>query len=453
MAERTSAHYLALVRGAAQDAAELEQIYRQAVATGEERAFREAVATVLQSGQRTPVLLAWGYRLDLLPLPASGEMAPGRSAGGPSDPSRSWGPALAVSLGLGLLWTLLAGDQPPVPFPDAARPLFWLGWAPATGFAILAYLALAGNPGVRERRWLLAAGTLVALAALAGGLARARTDDVAFLTAAHLPLAVVLALGVAVTGPADRPGAQWFPLLLKYAEVLLTAGVFAMASGFLGALTMGIFAVLGIQIPDATVERAAAFVLGTLPVLAVASVYNPRAVPTGQDLTQGPLRLLRLFARLALPAVAGVLVLYLFWFLPHHFWRGFQDRSLLLVYNLTVVTLLGLMALAVPTRDEAGTSPWLRRVLILTAFLTFLLNAYALAANLSRVWHFGLTPNRHAVAGWNGVTLALLAAILLGQVRATDRDWTERFAAALVRFLPLLAGWVGWVLVASPFLW
>jgi len=118
-----------------------------------------------------------------------------------------------------------------------------------------------------------------------------------------------------------------------------------------------------------------------------------------------------------------------------------------------VVTLLGLMALAVPTRDEAGTSPWLRRVLILTAFLTFLLNAYALAANLSRVWHFGLTPNRHAVAGWNGVTLALLAAILLGQVRATDRDWTERFAAALVRFLPLLAGWVGWVLVASPFLW
>lgn len=452
MAEDRSDRYPALVQAAAEDAAKLERIYRQAVASGEEAAFRRAVAAALQGGRRTPVLVAWGYRLDLLPLPAPAETA--RPENQPAEPSRPWGIALAISLGLGILWTLMAGDRPPVPSPDAARPLFWIGWPPATGLAILAYLALAGQPGIQERRWLLTAAVLVALVALAGGFAWNRTDDVAVLTALHLPLATLLALGLGVTAPADRPGAQWFPLLLKYAEVLLTAGVYVLAATFLGVLTTGIFQVLAVEIPPEVVQRGAALVWGTVPVLAVASVYDARALPAHQDLTQGPLRLLRLFARLALPAVAGVLAVYLIGFLPQHFWRGFEDRSLLIVYNLTIVTILGLMALAVPAAGEAAPgSPWLRRGVVLTAALTLLLNAYALAAALSRVWNFGLTPNRHAVAGWNIVTLALLAGILYSQRRATDRDWPGRFAAALVRFLPLVAAWVVWVLVASPLIW
>lgn len=452
MAEHPSDRYHALVRRAAEDAAELERAYRQAAVSGEEAFFRQAVAAALQGGRRTPVLIAWGYRLDLLPLPAPAEKT--RPDHQLAEPSRPWGIVLAISLGLGFLWTLMTGDRPPVPFPDTARPLFWLGWPPTTGLAILAYLALAGKPGVRERRWLMTAAVLVALAALAGGLAWNRTDDVAFLTALHLPLAIVLALGLGVTASADRPGAQWFPLLLKYAEVLLTAGVYVLAATFLGILTSGIFQVLGVNIPPEIVEKAAAFVWGTVPVLAVASVYDARALPAHQDLTQGPLRLLRLFARLALPAVAGVLAVYLIGFLPQHFWRGFEDRSLLFVYNLTIVTILGLMALAVPAAREAAAGfPWLRRGLALTTALTLLLNAYALAAALSRVWNFGLTPNRHAVIGWNVVTLVLLAAILYSQRRATDRDWPERFAAALVRFLPLVAAWVVWVLLASPLIW
>ena len=47
----------------------------------------------------------------------------------------------------------------------------------------------------------------------------------------------------------------------------------------------------------------------------------------------------------------------------------------------------------------------LRYALLSLAALTLVLNLYALAAIAYRTLELGLTPNRHAVLGWNIVTL------------------------------------------------
>ena len=121
------------------DAAGLERLYRQAVATAEEPAFKEEVARSAAAHPEDVLLAAWAYRLDLRPLPSA-----------PAHPVRTaqiWTTAIAGSALMGLLAFLCADNRPPVPNLQVACPLFWISWGPLTGLGLLGFLALHGSAG------------------------------------------------------------------------------------------------------------------------------------------------------------------------------------------------------------------------------------------------------------------------------------------------------------------
>ena len=90
-------------------------------------------------------------------------------------------------------------------------------------------------------------------------------------------------------------------------------------------------------------------------------------------------------------------------------------------------------------------------ILSLTA-LTLLLNVYALAAIVSRFVQYGFTPNRHAVLGWNTVTLLMLALLLARAWSATHENWIAVFRASMARGVLLASGWAAWVVWGVPLL-
>ena len=145
-------------------------------------------------------------------------------------------------------------------------------------------------------------------------------------------------------------------------------------------------------------------------------------------------------------------MIYVLWFIPNHFWRPFEDRSALVVFNLSIVAVVFLMANAVPGFDELHSARFgglLRRALLALSLLTFLLNAYALIADVWRIAELGLTPNRHAVLGWNVVTLAMLA-LLVGPLLRESPDWVASFRRSLIRIMVAAAVWALWVLWFVP---
>jgi hypothetical protein len=74
-----------------------------------------------------------------------------------------------------------------------------------------------------------------------------------------------------------------------------------------------------------------------------------------------------------------------------------------------------------------------------------LLNIYAGSAVLYRIFHMGLTPNRHAVMGWNVVTLYILARLGWGLVGAWHADWSGALRQqGLYIMVPLLV-WSLWI--------
>jgi hypothetical protein len=434
-----------------QGALALEQLYRRAKEAGHADAFREAIERALPLSEKSALLDAWGCRLDILPLEQAVAVAETARRG----PAQVWGLAISLSVILGVIWLLFSGAKPPVPSPEVASPLFWLGWAPAAAVVILAFIGAASREPGRRPAIVAACSVIIALSFLSWWLVGGRKDSASILAALHLPILAWMAVGVASTARFHERPAQRIAFILKSAEALIASGIYVAGAGVFGALTLGIFDVLGVHFSESWISRCAALVLGMIPVLGIASTIDPGRSPAGQDYSTGAARLMRLMTRLLLTPVLGVLAVYVLWFIPRYFWRPFEERAVLIIYNASLAAVLLLVVLSVPYLNEEISAFWsksLRRGIRAVCALAMILNLYSLSAVVVRTLRYGLSPNRHATIGWNVVTLCILASITVSQFRASTDDWRERFQTSFARFLPLAALWALWVLLVSPWI-
>ncbi len=228
----------------------------------------------------------------------------------------------------------------------------------------------------------------------------------------------------------------------------MTAGVHLGAFMAFAGLTAGIFAVLDVTLPEALILSSIAWGIGAVPIVALASAYQPDRLPTLQDWDQGLAKTLRLLTRLLTPLALLVLAIYLFGYIPMHFGGAFEERELRMVYNATIVAML-LCGAASGRAERDNAMP--RYAMLALTMLTLALNLYALAAIGYRTLELGLTPNRHAVLGWNVVTLLMLAGICHALWTGRD-DWVNRFAQRVGALVPAPVEWSLWLLVSLPIL-
>ncbi len=430
------------------DPSTLERMYREAVSAGEVDAFTEAIRESIERYPDDTLLVAWAYRLDISPPAEEGSAAPvtHRRGGG------RWTIALVLGLLLGGAFVLLAGGGPPIPVPGISPSRFWVLWSPLTALVLLLYIAAPSGAGSRRRTAGPAAVFIVAVAVIAAMTGWNRNDDIATLIALHLPLLVWAAVGVGVVWGEVNPLRHGYAFLVKSAEAVLAAGVFLVVGMVFAGLTVGIFSVLDVFLSETFLNRVASIGIGAIAVLAVAAVYDPSRSPVEQEWHIGLSRLLAILSRLLLPVSLAVLLVYVAYFIPSNFFRAFEEREVLFVYNAVVLAMIVLIVVLSPER-RAGTeraSLVLRSGIVSAVVLTWLLNLYAFAANLNRTIDFGLTPNRHAVLGWNIATLILLAVVLWALIRPGRADWVTRYqnTIAWTTAIPIL--WALWVVVVLP---
>lgn len=437
------------IEGARVDAAGLERLYKQVLVAGNEAAFKEAIGRCAGEHPENVLFSAWAYRLDVLTLPPPVVAPKGQTLN--QNQARRWWTAVATSIVLGVVYALFARNKPPIPMPGEADPLFWIGWGPLTAIGILFYLAMVDRS---ERRIYRYAGlAVIPIAVYTAATAWSRTDDIAILSALHLPFVAWAAIGAALTLGHPDPARQCYAYFVKSVETVLVGGIYFAAGAIFLGLTYGIFAVLGIKLPQDVLQTVAAWGIGAIPVLALASVYDPMAAPVAQDWTTGLTRILRILTQLILPLALGVLVVYVFWFVPAYFWRPFQEREVLIVYNATILAILVLLTVVVsgPVDERSPRQDTILRYAVQALVgLTLFLNVYALVAIASRTFNFGLTPNRYAVFGWNIVTLLMLAVVGIRQWRSRSDPWVNILRESIARVSVLAVAWALWVLIGLP---
>jgi hypothetical protein len=366
------------------------------------------------------------------------------------EPGRNWGAAIPISLVTGLIFWALSSPGLEL---NNHLPLVVLLWAPIATLAALIFLGLTSGQGYRRIGWLAGGLALACLYVLLfsriqGGESQRTYQQ---LMAIHLPLLCWVALGFYVLGAGSGPSER-FAFLIKSIEVMITAGLYLITGVAFGAITVGLFNALSVQLPDVVNRLIVAGGFGLLPVLAVASVYDPRLSALEQDFSQGLSKLIATMMRLILPLTLLVLVVYVV-AIPFSFMQPFTNRDVLIVYNLMLFAIMGLLVGATPLSSQELTPRLdnaLRLGIMAVAALTVLVSLYALSATVYRTVSGGLTINRLTIIGWNTINIALLTLALARLLRGEPEMWAERLKTVYRLATQAYLVWAAFLLIAIP---
>lgn len=413
----TQADYTPAIRAARGDPRQLEDLYQAARRSGRGSQFSAALTTLSAEYPDDTLYLAWRYRLE-----SSDDLRAGRLGA-------AWRLAIPISVALAMIFWATSDPQWQL---NNRAPAFVFFWPPLAALAIIWFLTLAGRRSLP--RVALAAGVSVTLAALVAyvyfipQLAPASAQSASQrgyldLMLAHVPLLAWAAVGVVALG-LRFSARDLFGLLTKSLETIGAGGVYVIAGVAFVGLTFAMFSTLGVHMPIWAQRLLVGGGAGLLPAIAVASVYDPLRRAGAQDFYRGFGKILAIVMRVLLPLTLLTLLIYLA-FIPFNFFAPFNQRNVLITYNVGLFAVIGLLVGVIPVSAE-DVAPrmrgWLRAGIVALAALALLVSLYALSAILYRTTQDGLTMNRVVVIGWNILNIALLALALIAQTRAGRGD-------------------------------
>jgi hypothetical protein len=404
------------IQASKNDPQKLELLYQSAQRENQVDVFQSALLTCYQETPDNLLYAAWFYRFQVT---AGTEKKNHRAV--------NWILAVLLSILTGLIFWVLS-DFENLIYLDHL-PILALGWSAIATMSALIFMAFTAKKNqVRTLTLgfgLLAAAAYVMLLAPALHLSW-KINHYLDLAAIHIPLLCWIALGISVLG-FKSSAEDRLAFLIKSIEVMITAGLYLIAGMILGGITIGMFAALSITLPDIWLRLIAAGGFGLLPVLAVASVYDPTMAPSEQDFDQGLSKFIATMMRLLLPLTLGMLVIYIF-VIPFNFLEPYKNRDVLIVYNLMLFAIMGLILGATPIRGD-DLSPrlqkWLRMGIITVAILAEIVSLYALSATVYRTIGGGLTINRLTIIGWNSINICILFGLIYKQFKDGREQWID----------------------------
>lgn len=365
----------------------------------------------------------------------------------------------------GRLWKQLVLPGADEPQERGRAVVEVLAFAVAAAVAVqLARLAAGGG----EPRWLVRNASLLVLPLLAGFFAvRRRLGRRDWLVAA-LPIALG-ALCINVYPFADEGATEvlaighlavllWCAVAYPYSGALLRSherrmdfvrfsgewviyyALIAIGGGVLMGLTAGVLEPAGID-----AERVIEWVI---PMGAAGAVIVAAwLVESKQHVVENMAPVLTmiftpLFALMLLLSA----IVYAFTGLSGDF-----DREVLAVFDVLLVSVLGLVLYGTSAREPSRRAGWMDRIQLVAVVSALLLDAIALGAMVGRVGDLGFTPNRTVALGLNLLLLVNLAGTAWFSLRfLTGRSLQHPLERWQMSYLPIFAAWAATVVVALP---
>lgn len=420
----------------------LEELYQTAQRQNETLEFAQDLSACYEAAPDNLLYAAWYYRLQ-------------KSKAELREKARkniNW--LLAVPLGIltGLIFWSISDAS----LESASHiPYLFILWAPIASLFALCFLAFTAK--THYRRFIAVGIVLLAMCVYAILISLGQKPDsqqrYLELMIVHLPLIAWIGIGLSLMGWKSAIESR-FAFLIKSIEVMITAGIYLIAGIAFGAITVGMFTALSITLPDVLIRLVVAGGFGLIPVIAVASVYDPLLDPHLQDFSQGLSKFITTMMRLLLPLTLVVLVIYIF-MIPFNFMQPFNNRDVLIVYNVMAFAIMGLLIGATPIRSDdlsLRIQSALRNGILAVVVLAVLVSLYALSAVIYRAVLGGITINRTAIIGWNTINIAILVLLIFKQFKSGRQAWVESlrwtFGIATNAYLV----WTLFLIIAIPLL-
>jgi hypothetical protein len=397
---------------------QLERLYRS-----DKYAFRQAFHDLYPELQASPLAAFWRERLAYEPE--------GIHWGG----RKEWG----IVLGL----AVLAGIAAKLPLFLGINEEFF--YPRNLGFILFGSLSayFCWKNHLETRKVLLIAAAGLAGLLYLNLLPADPKSDTLILACLHLLFVLWWLFGFSHAAGWHRRGERWIAFLKFNGDLLVMGVPLAMAGGLLSALTIGLFALIGLPIEAFYSEYVLVFGLAALPLVSAYLIQaNPQVVG----------KISQVVASLFSPLVLLLVAVYL----GVIFYSGknpYTDREFLLLFNALLVGVLALIFFSIAGLSSLRKNHWEIIVLTLLSLLSILVNIVALSAILFRLAEWGTTPNRIAVLGGNGLILLHLAGVakaLIGILRG--RKDLDAVRKAMQSYLPVYLVWAVLVSLLFPIL-
>ena len=263
-------------------------------------------------------------------------------------------------------------------------------------------------------------------------------SDTLILGLLHATVLLGLVAGVAALGRNWRSVEGRTAYLQLVAEVGAVTGLILLGGGALTAITLGLFAAVGVDLAETWFEWAGPYGVAAAPLVALYVV----------SLRRSEARLAPVLARFFGPLALAVLAVYL----PVLLAKGaapLSDRETLAAFD---AMLAGVLVLVVLLASERPAAPrhWTDGVVVALALLALVADAAALVALAGRLAE-GLTPNRTALLAANVLGAVHLGGVLVVAARRrTGRPADAALERWTARLLPAYAGWAAVVVFLFP---
>lgn len=285
-------------------------------------------------------------------------------------------------------------------------------------------------------------GGLFAVAAAALNLYPFAAPGVTWMLAAvHAPIALWMMLGVLYVGGDWRSGSARMDLIRFTGEWVVYYVLLALGGAVLIALTLGLFTAIGVSAAPFVQEwmlpcgAAGAVIVAAWLVEVKQSVIENIAPVLTKVFT--PLFTALLLALLIAGIVQGSLTQ--------------TDRDLLILFDVTLLIVLGLLLYAMSARGARTPAGWFDGLQLLLLTSALAVDLVVLIAMLTRIGAFGVSANKVASLGLNVILLVNLAGAAVLQLRfllgrapfATLERWQTSY-------LPVYLAWALIVLLVFP---
>ncbi len=315
---------------------------------------------------------------------------------------------------------------------DAFFPYFLLNLS----FLVFPFMAvyLSGAWTKQLIRYLLLLALLCVLVNIQQVNKAVVKESTFILSALHLPLWGILSL--ALFQKQETYSRKLGRHLRFVGEAGLLTFLLCCACFVVMLLAVTLFEAAGIRIEDGVATFLVTSILPLLPLLAV-HLITVKGTKLGQ--------LTRLLASMFLPVFTAVMLIFLVVLLA----KGIeikQDRTLLLAIDLLLALLLLMILYATDVLETQQQSRFWPAMVLFASITALVLDGVALTAIGTRLFTYGVSPNRLAVLGENILLFSNLLALViaLGKGRSITRIQAG--------FLSLYAAWFLCVALVFPLL-
>lgn len=226
----------------------------------------------------------------------------------------------------------------------------------------------------------------------------------------HSPLLLWCLFGLAFISCRFKDHGAKTDFIRYNGELITMTGLLLITGGIFTGLTIGLFAAIGFNIEDSFAQNIA------LPGAVVSPVIAAYLISLYPDLTR---RIVPVIARVFAPVVLVTLVIYMV-SLAFSEMKILEDRNLLIIFNVMVVTVMAIIIFSVTELDKTKDRNIQVLLLMLLAVVTLIINSVALTAIITRLT-YGITPNRLVVVCTNILVFVNLILVAKDLYRAWVR--------------------------------